>query len=89
MAALGYLIRGSHQIYFAGDTDLFEGMATLAPRLDLVLPIWGWGPGSALATSIRTAPPRRSGSSGRAWLSRSTGEPTRPRLRTFADRYAY
>ncbi|MCD6053258.1 MAG: hypothetical protein K0Q96_450 [Rubrobacteraceae bacterium] len=45
VAALGYLIRGSHQIYFAGDTDLFEGMATLAPRLDLVLlPIWGWGP---------------------------------------------
>jgi L-ascorbate metabolism protein UlaG (beta-lactamase superfamily) len=31
VAALGYLIRGSHQIYFAGDTDLFEGMATLAP----------------------------------------------------------
>ena len=45
VAALGYLMRGSHQIYFAGDTDLFEGMATLAPRLDLVLlPIWGWGP---------------------------------------------
>jgi L-ascorbate metabolism protein UlaG (beta-lactamase superfamily) len=45
VAALGYLIRGSRQIYFAGDTDLFEGMATLAPRLDIALvPIWGWGP---------------------------------------------
>ena len=45
VAALGYLIRGSHQIYFAGDTDLFEGMATLAPDLDIALvPIWGWGP---------------------------------------------
>jgi L-ascorbate metabolism protein UlaG (beta-lactamase superfamily) len=45
VAALGYLIRGSHQIYFAGDTDLFEGMATLAPGLDIALvPIWGWGP---------------------------------------------
>jgi L-ascorbate metabolism protein UlaG (beta-lactamase superfamily) len=45
MPALGYLIRGSRQIYFAGDTDLFEGMATLAPRLDIALvPIWGWGP---------------------------------------------
>jgi L-ascorbate metabolism protein UlaG (beta-lactamase superfamily) len=45
VAALGYLIRGSHQIYFAGDTDLFEDMATLAPGLDIALvPIWGWGP---------------------------------------------
>ena len=45
VAALGYLIRGSRQIYFAGDTDLFEGMAMLAPRLDIALvPIWGWGP---------------------------------------------
>jgi L-ascorbate metabolism protein UlaG (beta-lactamase superfamily) len=45
VAALGYLIRGSRQIYFAGDTDLFEGMATLAPGLDIALvPIWGWGP---------------------------------------------
>ena len=45
VAALGYLIRGSHQIYFAGDTDLFEEMATLAPDLNVALvPIWGWGP---------------------------------------------
>ncbi len=43
--ALGYLIRGSRLIYFAGDTDLFEDMATLAPGLDTALvPIWGWGP---------------------------------------------
>jgi L-ascorbate metabolism protein UlaG (beta-lactamase superfamily) len=45
VAALGYLIRGTHQIYFAGDTDLFEGMATLSDGLDVALvPIWGWGP---------------------------------------------
>ena len=32
-------------MYFAGDTDLFDGMADLAPELDLALiPIWGWGP---------------------------------------------
>jgi L-ascorbate metabolism protein UlaG (beta-lactamase superfamily) len=44
-AALGYLICGSRRIYFAGDTDLFEGMATLASSLDIALvPIWGWGP---------------------------------------------
>jgi L-ascorbate metabolism protein UlaG (beta-lactamase superfamily) len=45
VAALGYLIRGSHRIYFAGDTDLFEDMATLSASLDVALvPIWGWGP---------------------------------------------
>jgi L-ascorbate metabolism protein UlaG (beta-lactamase superfamily) len=44
-AALGYVVRGSRSVYFAGDTDLFEGMAGLGP-LDLALvPIWGWGPG--------------------------------------------
>ncbi len=43
--ALGYLLRGSHCIYFAGDTDLFPEMATLADDLDVALiPIWGWGP---------------------------------------------
>lgn len=43
--ALGYLVTGSARIYFAGDTDLFEGMRELAPRLDVaLLPIAGWGP---------------------------------------------
>jgi L-ascorbate metabolism protein UlaG (beta-lactamase superfamily) len=43
--ALGYVIRGSRLVYFAGDTDLFEGMATLVSGLDVALvPIWGWGP---------------------------------------------
>jgi L-ascorbate metabolism protein UlaG (beta-lactamase superfamily) len=43
--ALGYVITGSRRIYFAGDTDLFEGMDGLVPDLDLALiPIWGWGP---------------------------------------------
>lgn len=43
--ALGFVISGSRRIYFAGDTDLFPGMAELADRLDLALvPIWGWGP---------------------------------------------
>jgi L-ascorbate metabolism protein UlaG (beta-lactamase superfamily) len=43
--AIGFLARGSRSVYFAGDTDLFEGMRTLAPGLDLaLLPIWGWGP---------------------------------------------
>jgi L-ascorbate metabolism protein UlaG (beta-lactamase superfamily) len=42
--ALGYLIEGSSRIYFAGDTDLFPGMAEIAAELDAALvPVWGWG----------------------------------------------
>jgi L-ascorbate metabolism protein UlaG (beta-lactamase superfamily) len=42
---LGFVIRGSRTIYFAGDTDLFEGMADFAEPIDLALiPVWGWGP---------------------------------------------
>jgi L-ascorbate metabolism protein UlaG (beta-lactamase superfamily) len=45
MPALGFLLHGPTCIYFAGDTDLFEGMATLAGRVDVaLLPIAGWGP---------------------------------------------
>ena len=45
IAALGFLLEASTRIYFAGDTDLFDGMAALAGRVDLAaLPIWGWGP---------------------------------------------
>jgi L-ascorbate metabolism protein UlaG (beta-lactamase superfamily) len=42
---LGFLIDGSHEIYFAGDTDLFEEMADIGQEIDLaLLPVWGWGP---------------------------------------------
>jgi len=44
-AALGYVLRGSKSVYFAGDTDLFEGMAELGPLDVALVPIWGWGPG--------------------------------------------
>ncbi len=44
-APVGFVVRGSRSIYFAGDTDLFEGMDGLEPGLDLaLLPVWGWGP---------------------------------------------
>jgi len=45
-AAIGYLLEaGATRIYFAGDTDVFPGMADLAPDLDVaLLPVWGWGP---------------------------------------------
>ncbi len=43
--ALGYVVSGSERVYFAGDTDLFEGMGSLGEGLDLaLLPVWGWGP---------------------------------------------
>jgi L-ascorbate metabolism protein UlaG (beta-lactamase superfamily) len=45
--ALGYVVtRGGEGIYFAGDTDLFDGMARIGePGLDVaLLPIAGWGP---------------------------------------------
>src|SRR4051794_33519188 len=43
--SLGYLIQGSARVYFAGDTEIFDGMRELAPDLDVaLLPVWGWGP---------------------------------------------
>ena len=45
---LGYMVRGSRSVYFAGDTDLFDGMGALArpgEAIDVaLLPVWGWGP---------------------------------------------
>ena len=45
---LGYMIRGGRSVYFAGDTDLFDGMGELARPGEVIdvalLPVWGWGP---------------------------------------------
>ncbi len=42
---LGYVMEGDNRtVYFAGDTDVFAGMADLAPVDVALLPIWGWGP---------------------------------------------
>ena len=43
-ASLGFVVSGSVRAYFAGDTDLFEGMATLGALDGALIPIWGWGP---------------------------------------------
>ena len=44
-APIGFVFRGTSSVYFAGDTDLFDGMDDLEPGLDLALiPVWGWGP---------------------------------------------
>jgi L-ascorbate metabolism protein UlaG (beta-lactamase superfamily) len=42
---LGFIVEsGGVRTYFAGDTELYDGMRDLRP-LDLALvPIWGWGP---------------------------------------------
>jgi L-ascorbate metabolism protein UlaG (beta-lactamase superfamily) len=42
--AVGYVVAGTRSVYFAGDTDLFDGMADLAGTIDVaLLPVWGWG----------------------------------------------
>ena len=42
---VGYLVRGTRSVYFAGDTALFEGMAAFDRGVELALiPVWGWGP---------------------------------------------
>ena len=45
---LGFVVRGSRTIYFAGDTDLFDGMGQIAspgePIDVALLPVWSWGP---------------------------------------------
>lgn len=43
IAALGYAVTGSRTVYFAGDTDYFEGMSKLAGLDAALLPIAGWG----------------------------------------------
>jgi L-ascorbate metabolism protein UlaG (beta-lactamase superfamily) len=63
---VGYLIRGSSAVYFAGDTDLFLAMAELRGQVDIaLLPVWGWGsrlpaghlnPESAAAATALIAP---------------------------------
>jgi L-ascorbate metabolism protein UlaG (beta-lactamase superfamily) len=46
---LGYLVRGSGAVYFAGDTELFPGMSEIASGLEdgldvALLPVAGWAP---------------------------------------------
>jgi len=43
-SALGFVIAGGARVYFAGDTDLFDGMGGLGPLDAALVPVWGWGP---------------------------------------------
>jgi L-ascorbate metabolism protein UlaG (beta-lactamase superfamily) len=42
--SLGFVLSGSQRVYFAGDTDLFDGMAELRTLDVALVPISGWGP---------------------------------------------
>lgn len=64
---IGYVVGGDPRVYFAGDTDLFDGMTAVGREIDVALvPIWGWGPtlGSghlspeSAATAVRMLAPR-------------------------------
>ena len=43
IAANGYTVTGSRSVYFAGDTDYFEGMNEFAGADVALLPVSGWG----------------------------------------------
>jgi L-ascorbate metabolism protein UlaG (beta-lactamase superfamily) len=44
LPTLGFVLNGTTRVYFAGDTDLFEGMRELAGAIDVALvPVAGWG----------------------------------------------
>jgi L-ascorbate metabolism protein UlaG (beta-lactamase superfamily) len=43
--AVGYRVDSSPSVWFAGDTDLYDGLAAEAGQVDLALvPVGGWGP---------------------------------------------
>jgi L-ascorbate metabolism protein UlaG (beta-lactamase superfamily) len=67
MPTVGYVVeRGGHRCYFAGDTDLFEGMTDLGQPDLACVPIFGWwkrlGPGhlhpESAADAVRLIDPR-------------------------------
>lgn len=98
--AVGFLVCGSRRVYFAGDTDYFQGMRDLDPDLDLaLLPVWGWGPNlgsghldpaaaarAAAAISPRLAVPIHWGTLYPFGLDRLKGDRLRQPGREFAER---
>jgi L-ascorbate metabolism protein UlaG (beta-lactamase superfamily) len=98
--AIGFLTSGRRSVYFAGDTDFFDGMRDLGPGLDLaLLPVWGWGPTlggghldpagaaeAAAAISPRVTVPIHWGTLYPLGLARLKGNPLRRPGREFAER---
>ena len=82
---VGYVISGTRTVYFAGDTDLFQGMGDLG-RIDVaLLPVAGWGPRLPPGHLDPCAPWKRSSSSDRASRSRFTGARMRRGVRRAGD----
>jgi L-ascorbate metabolism protein UlaG (beta-lactamase superfamily) len=100
LPALSFVLEGPTRVYFAGDTDLFDEMASLAGRVDLaLLPVSGWGPrlpeghldpqtAAEAARRIRPAivVPIHWGTLGAAW-ARPNPDPEAP-TREFTDAVA-
>ncbi len=99
--AVGFLLSGGRRVYFAGDTDLFDGMEELGREgLDLaLLPVWGWGPSlgpghldperaaqAAALLSPRVAVPIHWGTLYPLGLARLRPGPLRSPAREFATR---
>jgi L-ascorbate metabolism protein UlaG (beta-lactamase superfamily) len=94
---IGYLVRGSVSLYFAGDTDLFDEMENLHGQVDVaLLPVWGWGsrlgPGhldperaarAAALIAPRLAIPIHWGTLALGWPARRPEDPEQP-AREFA-----
>ena len=101
---VGYLVRGSSTVYFAGDTDLFLSMSELRGVVDVaLLPVWGWGSGvgaghldpeRAAAAAALIAPavaiPIHWGTLALGRPARRLADPRRParEFAAFAGRYA-
>lgn len=42
--AVGFIVAGSKEVYFAGDTDLYPEMDRISSNVDVAcMPVWGWG----------------------------------------------
>jgi L-ascorbate metabolism protein UlaG (beta-lactamase superfamily) len=95
---VGYHLRGSRSVYFAGDTDLFPAMADLRGAVDLaLLPVWGWGPdvgeghldperaaSAAALIEPLVAIPIHWGTFALPWAARRQADPVQP-ARRFAE----
>jgi L-ascorbate metabolism protein UlaG (beta-lactamase superfamily) len=101
---IGYVVQGSRSVYFAGDTDLFDGMVELRGSVDVaLLPVWGWGPrlppghlnprtAATAAALIKPAIaiPIHWGTFAPAWSAKRSPDPQRParEFAAFAEQHA-
>ena len=93
---LGYVVNGRRSVYFAGDTELFEDMSSIADAPDVaLLPVAGWGPtlgaghmdplDAARAARLIRAADRDPDALGDLAAGRSRWTPRRPARRSATD----